>query len=83
MDAKIAARKAEEAAEDDRKEALEIARRDREYRETHRLERGTPILEELEAARRYVESLPPGRLRDCLLQLQRGSAMKVNAFRVS
>lgn len=77
MDRSIAARKAREAAEEERAAAQELARRDREYKETHRLPPGVPIPEELAAAREALETLPPGRLRDTMLQLSRGSALEV------
>ena len=77
MDANIAGRRAKEAAEADRKEAIDIARRDREYKATHSIPLGKPIPEELEAARAEVEALPPGRLRDALMHLKRGTASEV------
>ncbi len=81
MDAAIAARKAKEAAEADRLDAIDVARRDREYKASHRLPPGVVIPEELEAARKVVDELPAGRLKDCFLQLQRGSALEVcNVF---
>ena len=77
MDKSIAARRAKEAAEADRLDALTVARRDREYKKTHRLPPGVPLPEELEAAREAVEGLAPGRLRDTMMQLRRGSAVEV------
>jgi hypothetical protein len=77
MDPAVAARKAAEAAEADRLHAIEVTRRDREYRADHRLPSLDAIPEEVEAARAEVESLPPGRLCDTLTHLKRGTVMEV------